>query len=83
MEASLGLLELSPLAGLHVGFREEQRRSHAASDHSDAGQNEGPAEPVVGMFRHPLVLVAEHGKHDDPDGTTYAGSQVKVSDGLK
>lgn len=83
LEASLRLFELSPLAGLHVRFREEQRRRHPAGHHSDAGQYERPTEPVVGMFRHPLVLVAKHGKHDYADGSADAGAHVQVADGLQ
>uniref|UniRef100_A0A8D8FR75 (northern house mosquito) hypothetical protein n=1 Tax=Culex pipiens TaxID=7175 RepID=A0A8D8FR75_CULPI len=33
------------------------------------------------MFRHPLVLVAKHGKHDYADGPTDAGAHVQETDG--
>lgn len=75
LEPRLRLLQLSSLASLHVRFGQKQGRSHAACNRTDAGQDEGPTEPVVGVLRHPLVLVAERGEHDDTDATADTGGQ--------
>lgn len=53
---------LFPLDG-HLG--EEQDARDDGCDASNDTQTEGPAQVIVGVFRHPVVGVAQTGKDDD------------------
>lgn len=66
-----------------MSFGKEKRRRNTASHGSNAGQDERPTEPIVGVLRHPLVLVAENGKHYDADATANSGRQREETHGLE
>lgn len=67
LKPSLGLFELLQLLLLHAGLGQEEDGRCDERDRADDGEDERPAEKVVGVLRHPLVLVAPNCEDHDSD----------------
>lgn len=83
LKSKLRFLKLPHAALLHVELGEEQGGADASSTGADAAEDERPAEPVVGVARHPLVAVAEAGEDYHAQPGTNASAQQDVRRDLK
>lgn len=64
-------------------FGEKESGADTSSTSADAAENEWPAEPVVGVARHPFVAIAKDRKDYHSQASADACCKEKVGSDLE